>query len=240
MNCKLCSKDSLELFGSVLILEKYNEKLFQCKTCGFISFANAHWLDEAYQDTITINDIGLTRRVLTNYAFLVNFTRFLNLSTTVFDFGANNGLLAYLLNARGIRAKSYDRFESSIIGPVGSLSELHEIGILCAFEVLEHLSDPSGDIEILFNQNIPFIIVSTELYNSHTDFDNWWYLQKDTGQHISFYSKKSLEFIAIKYGYEYYHVYGRHIFSKYHISKRLLLKIGIAQKLRYRQFKDIF
>ena len=240
MNCKLCNNDSVELIKEIKLLDKYTEELFKCTKCDFVSFNKIHWLEEAYKETITQNDSGLTKRVLTNYAFILNFTTFLNLSTTVFDFGANNGLFSYLLNARGIRAKSFDRFETNIIGPLGSIDDLHDVGILCAFEVFEHLDDPAGDIDILFSQNVPFIIVSTELHDRHTDFNGWWYLQKDTGQHISFYSEKTMMYVAKKYHYEYAYVSGRHIFSKYSISRKAFLKIRLAQKLRYRFLRELF
>ena len=240
MKCKLCKTDNIEFLKEIRILEKYDEKLYKCNQCDFVSYESVHWLEEAYQYTITVNDVGLTRRVLTNVAFITNFIEFLNLTTNVFDFGANNGLLAYFLTARGIRAKSYDRYENLIIGPVGNLSDLDDVGILCSFEVFEHLNDPAGDIDTLFSHSIPFIIISTELYDLKTNFNDWWYLQKDNGQHISFYSKDTMSFIADKYGYAYYQVYGRHVFSKYAISKKTLLKIEYAQKFRLRQLKEMF
>ncbi len=57
---------------------------------------------------------------------------------------------------------------------------------------------------------------------------DWWYYGLDHGQHISFYSKKTFEFIANKYNLNYANLGGLHLLSEKKISNLQLkvLKFG--------------
>jgi hypothetical protein len=71
--------------------------------------------------------------------------------------------------------------------------------LVTAFEVFEHFDEPIKEIEniIQFSDNILF---STELLPSALPKPGeWWYYALESGQHISFYSYKTLKYIAQKY-----------------------------------------
>ena len=69
------------------------------------------------------------------------------------------------------------------------------------------------------------ILFSTELLpNPIPKPDEWWYYGLDHGQHISFYSQKTFEYLAKKYSLNYINLGGMHLFTTKKISN-LQLKI---------------
>ena len=100
--------------------------------------------------------------------------------------------------------------------------------LLTAFEVFEHMSDPVKELKIMmeFSEHIFF---STELSpENENEISKWWYISPEIGQHISFYSKQTLQCLAERLGF-YYYSDGKyfHFFTKKKTSNylfRLLLK----------------
>ena len=71
--------------------------------------------------------------------------------------------------------------------------------LITSFESFEHFVKPIKEIEnmIQFSGNILF---STDLLLSTLPKpEEWWYYALESGQHISFYSYRTLEYIAKKY-----------------------------------------
>ena len=68
-----------------------------------------------------------------------------------------------------------------------------------AFEVLEHLPNPSINLDEIFAFKPKYFLCSTDLYSDQGS--DWWYLAKEGGQHVFFYSPAAINFIAQKYGY---------------------------------------
>jgi len=87
---------------------------------------------------------------------------------------------------------------------VTDIKDQQSFGLLTAFEVFEHLEHPIQEFEkmLSFSDNILF---STELVPcNNTTPDTWWYYAPETGQHISFYTLKSLQVLAVKYSLHFY------------------------------------
>ena len=68
---------------------------------------------------------------------------------------------------------------------------------LTSFEVFEHLLDPMADIKTMFSMS-DTIIFSTQLQPNFqlSKSEDWWYFVPEGGQHISFYSIRTLEVIS--------------------------------------------
>ena len=64
--CNICNQNTNLLF-SRKVLKKYQVNYFKCNTCGFIQTEDPFWLNEAYSDAITNQDIGLISRNI-NYS----------------------------------------------------------------------------------------------------------------------------------------------------------------------------
>jgi hypothetical protein len=90
-----------------------------------------------------------------------------------------------------------------------------EVTLLTAFEVLEHVHEPILFIEeCLKNYGVDTIIFSTMLYNGVIPSRNWWYYIFNSGQHITFYTKKTLKVMASELGLYFITANGIHMFSK--------------------------
>lgn len=83
------------------------------------------------------------------------------------------------------------------------------------------------------------ILFSTLLYDNNLHYKElaeWWYYAPETGQHISFYSLRTLEYIASKLGIHYYFISNEiHLLSKRVISQKKikwLLRSKIARKVQ--------
>ena len=89
-----------------------------------------------------------------------------------------------------------------------------------AFEVAEHLPNPREDFGELFRLSPRYVVFSTLLYKGEAP--DWWYFT-DNGQHIAFYTRRSLEEIGQQHGYR-LATNGRdlHMFSKNIVRDRLL------------------
>ena len=71
--------------------------------------------------------------------------------------------------------------------------------LLTAFELFEHLPNPLEDIQEMLSYS-DSILFSTELVPTDTPGPGeWWYYALESGQHISFYTEKSLSVIARKF-----------------------------------------
>jgi hypothetical protein len=96
--------------------------------------------------------------------------------------------------------------------------------LVTAFELFEHLDDPLKEINQLFNYS-DTILFSTEILPSAkiTKALDWWYFSLETGQHISFYTIKSLEILASRCACNFYtDGYSLHMLSKKSFHEDLL------------------
>jgi 2-polyprenyl-3-methyl-5-hydroxy-6-metoxy-1,4-benzoquinol methylase len=70
--------------------------------------------------------------------------------------------------------------------------------VITAFEYLEHIDDPVQTFKRIFSRfSCEAIIFSTTLYNYPLN-QNWWYFMFESGQHLTFYNRHTLQFIAKK------------------------------------------
>lgn len=105
--------------------------------------------------------------------------------------------------------------------------------MVTGIECFEHFVDPMTEIkEILsYSRNIIF---TTELLPYPIPKPNeWWYYGLNHGQHISFYSERTLKFIARMFNLNYLRIGPMHIYSdkKFSSYKIKLLKLLVKLKL---------
>ena len=78
--------------------------------------------------------------------------------------------------------------------------ETGNVELLTSFESFEHFVNPIEELEkmLSISRNIFF---STELLPNPVPFpSDWWYYGLEHGQHVSFYTAKTLQYIAGKFG----------------------------------------
>ncbi len=237
--CKICGSP-LSPFDKGLVLGKYNIQYYFCENCGFIQTETPFWLTEAYSSAITDTDIGLVDRNITYSNYTEKFIRvLLDPGSKYVDYGGGYGLFVRLMRDKGLDFYRFDPITENIFAKYFEAEEKNKYELLTAWEVFEHLINPLADIEIMrkFSDNILF---STLLLDEIPPrIDSWWYYGIEHGQHISFYSKKTIEYIAeifslkIVFSNKNIHFLSSNSFSSFQLE---LLQNGFSEKY-FKYFK---
>ncbi|NLK46698.1 MAG: class I SAM-dependent methyltransferase, partial [Treponema sp.] len=218
-NCKICNSENV-LFDSAKILNKYEIQYYKCPNCGFIQTEEPYWLDEAYSSAITSSDIGLINR---NIEFSQKLNTLLKIAfpnkQSFLDYGGGYGIFVRLMRDNGYDFEWYDEYCENLFAKGHEKTKQH-YDILTTFEMFEHIANPMELIEKLVSLSDSIIFSTVLLPENTPKVKDWWYFCTDYGQHISFYTKKALEFIAKKYSLNYFFCLGFHIFTKEVINIR--------------------
>ncbi len=223
MNCKICSGEVSKVF-SKKILNKYDVNYYQCKNCQFMQTEDPYWLDESYKSAINYSDIGVASRSLLfseNSTFLFSSNGF-DRTKQYMDFGAGYGLYVRLMRDNGFNFYWQDDYCDNLFATQFTFNEIpkekRRFEVITAFEVFEHLVNPIQEIEKMLTMT-DSILFSTELTsNWKGDLETWWYIGPMHGQHIAFYHKNTLSYIANKYGLNLYTNKSMHFLTKRKIS----------------------
>lgn len=228
-------------FFTKLILGKHTVGFFKCSNCGQVQTELPYWLEETYRDSGSPLDVGMADRCVWTAQTTVALARRLRIGPEepCLDWGAGTGLLVRLCRDHGLNFFYADPFAENVFARG---FEVNEAGphpawaCVTAFEVAEHLPDPLNNFGELFRLAPHCILFSTLLYLGQPP--DWWYFV-ESGQHVAFYTRRSLEFIAGHYGY---HLASNdcdlHLFSRERVADRILdscRKSRERQAARYRK-----
>jgi len=214
--CKICNSPSEKIF-SKQVLKKYNADYFKCTSCGFVQTSEPVWIQEAYSSAITSLDLGLLGR---NIGFSDQLTAIIDAclpeAKHMLDYAGGYGVFVRLMRDRGFDFYRHDPFCENLFSKHFDIDDSHleRFDLVTAFEVFEHFVNPLQEIEKMFKFSDTLIFSTMIVPYQIEDIKNWWYLSEETGQHVAFYSEKSLQIIAQKYGKKYYVKNGNlHMFS---------------------------
>ncbi len=234
MNCKICSAEAKKSFTQK-ILNKYNVQFFHCDNCSFIFTENPFWLEEAYNSAINISDTGIIDRNIYFSKVVSSLIYFFFDKEGIFlDYAGGYGIFTRLMRDIGFDFYWSDKYSQNLLARGFEFEKTNKkpVEALTALEVFEHLVDPLEEINkmLAISENIFF---STKLLPEPMQED-WWYYGFNHGQHIAFYSKETLAFIAKKNGLSFYTFGEIHLFTRKKINPLLfsvivkLSKYGIA------------
>ena len=200
MKCPVCHEIMEKLF-TAMVLSKYEVDYFRCASCGLIQTEYPYWLSEAYESAITALDVGLVRRNLKiseSVAEIID--RYFDVKGKFLDFAGGYGLFVRLMRDNGYNFYHYDAYCENIFSKYFSLSDLDQkasmFELVTAFEFFEHVREPGFYCEEMLSVS-DTILFTTEIVPDHIgSVADWWYFVPETGQHITFYTLRSLEYLA--------------------------------------------
>ena len=233
--CKICNAESKYVF-SKNILNKHDGHYYKCSSCNFMQLDNPHWFEEAYSHAITELDIGLVYRNLIlkekterliNWFFKKKINRAL-------DFGGGYGMFVRMMRDKGYHFYRQDSYCENIFAKHFDIEDINDksFDLLTAFELFEHLVDPQEELKTMLSFS-NLIFFSTELQPKNSQqLENWWYLTPETGQHVAFYTEKSLNLLAESNNLFYFKIdNGLHLFSKENINHKKLKFLMCDKKI---------
>lgn len=202
MRCKVCSAESAS-FSRAKILNSHDVEYFRCPACGFVQTEEPYWLAEAYADAISFADVGLVQRNLRRVPIVTALIgTFFQAGGKFIDYGGGYGLLVRLMRDAGFDFYRSDRHCANLLArgfeanPEGDGT----YELLTAMELFEHLADPVAEIERMLGYSRSIFFTTLLLPDQAPQPGDWWYYVPDQGQHISFYTRKSLAVIAERFG----------------------------------------
>ncbi|MEQ9287542.1 MAG: class I SAM-dependent methyltransferase [Cyclobacteriaceae bacterium] len=133
------------------------------------------------------------------------------------DYAGGYGILVRLMRDKGYDFVRSDKYSENLFASFFDINDSSHtfFEMITGFEVMEHLENPLETLEDIFSRTKNFLF-STELIPfKKVNPENWWYFAAEGGQHISFYSAKTLKVIAEIYDVNYFNIHSKfHLFSK--------------------------
>lgn len=227
MTCPICSGLMRPAF-TAKVLSKYQADYEVCDACGFLRAHAPHWLDEAYSSAIAAADTGLVMR---------NISLACKIATVLYwgmnergegrylDAAGGYGMLTRLMRDLGFDFYWKDKYCDNLLVPGFEYEEAQgNCRAVTAMEVLEHLTDPVAFVkETLDSAGAQTLLFTTELYEgSPPRPDDWWYYTFETGQHIGFFQRRTLETLGARLGLKFASANGLHVLSKSAVNENLL------------------
>lgn len=175
----------------------------ECLVCGYLFAHKPEWLSEAYSTPMTSVDQGPLNRCIENSrATKVLIELFHNRRGRYLDFGGGYGLLVRRMRDLGYQYFRHDPQCPNLFANRydAALTASSRFEMITAFEVLEHLVDPRETIERILSVSQSFLFSTVLLPQPRPAYDAWWYFGPEHGQHVSFYSVKTLDRLARAFG----------------------------------------
>lgn len=206
MKCGICGRESRPIFRG-RVLGAHDIQYFLCPSCLFLQTEDPYWLDQAHQDVINIQDTGLLARNITLSRRVAVLLYFLFDRRSLFaDYAGGYGVFTRLMRDIGFDFYWHDPYCHNIFakGFEWTPAKGRDIEALTCLEVLEHFRQPREEIQKILDLARNVIFSTHLLPDKIPEPQDWWYYGLAHGQHISFYSFKTLEHLATQYGLRLY------------------------------------
>jgi hypothetical protein len=200
IECRLCDGLATPLFEQ-RVLGRWDVEYFQCPGCDLIQSEKPTWLAEAYSSAICAADTGaiqrnyLTAELTTAVAWVLGIKP----HSPCCDYGGGHGVLVRLMRDRGFDFRLLDRYAANLFARGFEADPSTSFEMVTAFEVFEHFDDVAKELSNVFASRPAVVLAGTMLHHGHEP--GWWYYTPSTGQHIAFYSQKTMQFVARRFGY---------------------------------------
>lgn len=158
-------------------------------------------------NAIADEDTGLVKRNLFFSDFTANLIdAALEKNGSFLDFGGGYGLFVRLMLDKGYKFNRYDIFCENLFakGYDADLTQPVQFELITAFEVFEHFISPISELTNLLNHSDTILFCTELIGKIPPQPTDWRYYTLPSGQHISFFSLETLEYIAKKLGLNLY------------------------------------
>jgi len=203
IRCRLCGAQSHYLFDKRL-LGRLKVAYYRCSSCESQQTEVPTWLDEAYAIPGVHIDVGGGSRTLKNWLGASTLLSRLNFPKTglAVDFGAASGLFARLMRDLGYDFFSYDKYARPAFTSYYLIDDFAQVrpNLITAFEVFEHLPEPKQTLELILSAGAELILFTTWFCDGQNE--DWIYYLPECGQHVFFYSERSIREFADRFGYD--------------------------------------
>lgn len=228
--CRLCKSETTHIFFNTVLM-KYKVDYRKCQNCDSLQTDPPFWLEEAYKENNLSNlDTGAVQRCINNLSVCLFISKFLKLKNAI-DYGGGDGLLCRMLRDYEINCYLKDKYSIPTYAQGFTRPNFTRPDLVLGFELVEHFPNPALDLCLLFESDPKALILSTAIYKNQNQ--DWWYLSPESGQHVFFYSKKSMRLIANKFKYNLMIGGGFIIFTKKTTAlQNIIIRIIISSRMR--------
>lgn len=169
-----------------------------------MSMEDPRWLAEAYAEPINRSDTGYVWRNLAcrdQVCALIEASQ-LDADKVFLDYAAGYGMFVRLMRDSGYDFRWIDPYCQNLFsrGFEAKTPLSGQFEAITAFEVLEHLPNPAEEVEKITSLTPVFIFSTMLVPDPVPQPGDWWYYGLEHGQHIAFYTRKSLESLAAQCG----------------------------------------
>ena len=211
-------------------MNKYPVKYFFCSNCGYIHTAPPYWLEESYENPINDTDTGMLKRNI-NLANRIAPSLWMEFGKNgkFLDWAGGYGVFVRLMRDFGFDFRWSDPYTKNIFAMNFEASDSDKFDLVTCCEVFEHLENPMHEFEKLLEKT-DNILISTELFDADNipSIDQWYYYDIRHGQHISFFSTRTLNYIAKRYGLHLIsNKHNLHLFSRNKLRNKNIISISM-------------
>ena len=199
--CPVCSNPDVAEKFQAKVMHKYTAVYYYCNRCNFLYVKSPYWLEEAYQDPVNIYDVGvLSRNISLSRKTAVIISLTLEKNKHFLDYSGGYGIFTRLMRDSGFDFYWSDPYCQNLFARgFEKVPGAKTYEAVTLFEVMEHLPNPYDVLDEIFQMTDTLILTTTPLPDGIPEPGKWDYYALEHGQHISFYSLRTLRTIAEKY-----------------------------------------
>lgn len=198
MRCRVCGEGAAFKWRAALL--GHDVGYHECPRCLYVQTDEPHWLEQAYQRSINVSDTGiLVRNQDCLERTLLTLWLLKGLDQRVKDVAGGHGILVRMLRDAGVDAHWSDKYSENLLAP-GFEDDGRPCFLATSFESFEHFVEPVKEFQELMASSQSLLISTLLAPQPMPAAADWWYYGLEHGQHIGFFRRATLEYIAASKG----------------------------------------